>query len=186
MDIVLAGSRKIGYLPNEIKGILQDFIQEDANFLVGDAPGVDLSFQKFLLDQGCKNVTVFSSAGFIRNNVGNWESRQITALIKSKSSDMHAFKDREMCQLADLGLMVWDTESAGTLSNVFDLVEQGKECLIFNVPEGEQVRFDNPNALNAWCTSYPEVALEARKRLNRFAKRHARNETSEESQATLF
>ncbi len=186
MEIVLAGSRKISYLPVEIKSLLQDFVDSGANFLVGDAPGVDVSFQRFLSSHGYKNVIVFSSAGYVRNNVGNWQTRQIEALVKSKTSDMHAFKDREMCHIADIGLMIWDTESAGTLSNVIDLIEQGKECIVFNVPEGEQIRFDNPNSLDSWCARYPEVASEARKRLIRFAKRQAKNETSQDSQATLF
>ena len=64
----------------------------------------------------------------IRNNLGNWQVEKVESGLKSKSSAVHAFKDRKMSQIADVGLMIWDCKSAGTLSNVIDLLEQGKNC----------------------------------------------------------
>jgi hypothetical protein len=186
MRVVLAGSRKLSFLPSEIKLELMNLIRLNSVFLVGDAPGVDVSFQRFLHENEARNVIVFSSAGYVRNNVGNWSFEQIETPLKAKSSDLHAYKDRKMCSSADFGLMVWDTESAGTLSNVLDLVGQGKECGLFNVFDGEFINFGDFNSLKTWCERYPEVTEEAARRLSRYSKRTSRLETDENPEATLF
>jgi len=36
-----------------------------------------------------------------------------------------------MASDADFGLMLWDSASTGTLSNVFELIKQGKMCVVF-------------------------------------------------------
>lgn len=186
MKVVLAGSRKLNFLPLEIKDELEKLISSSSEFLVGDSNGVDLSFQKFLNEKNCRDVVVFSSAGYIRNNVGSWDFAHIKTPLKSISSDRHAFKDRRMCELADFGIMVWDTESAGTLSNVFDLVGQGKKCALFNLLENELVEFQSYRSLISWCDKYPQVSNEALRRLTRYAKRKMSLVADDTSQETLF
>lgn len=188
MKIVIGGSRKISNLPTSVAERVRELVDSGAEFLVGDAPGVDTGFQQLLKSLNCQNVTVYSSAGYVRNNVNNWNAIEVDATIKSKSSDMHAFKDREMCKVADYGLMVWDSESAGTLSNVIDLVENGKECVVFNsaVASADLIRFDNARSLHEWCAQYPEVTEEAKKRLLRFSKRASKSIPSNDVQESLF
>ena len=36
-----------------------------------------------------------------------------------------------MAKRAEFGLMLWDAASAGTLSNVFELLSQGKKSVVF-------------------------------------------------------
>jgi predicted flavoprotein YhiN len=97
---------------------------------------------------------------------------------------MHAIKDRKMVEIAKLGIMIWDSESAGTLSNVIDLVEQEKECYLWLASGSDLCRFDNLNSLEKFLTSYPEQTEEAKKRLNRFRKRELKSVQTEEQ--TLF
>ena len=42
-----------------------------------------------------------------------------------------------MAEVADFGLMIWDTKSTGTLSNVIELLSRGKKSLVFVNKEKE-------------------------------------------------
>lgn len=185
MRIVLGGSRHLEYIPNEISDKLWEWMEKSSDFLVGDAPGTDRAFQKFLSSKNYRFVTVYTSADNTRNNLGNWQVEKVESGLKTKSSAVHAFKDRKMSLIADLGIMIWDCKSAGTLSNVIDLLNQGKICLIWVAPDSDLYQFDNPVSLEKWLVNYPEVRDEALKRLSTFHKRASKRE-SLDSQPELF
>ena len=185
MKIVLGGSRHLEFIPTEIADRLVEWIENSSEFLVGDAPGTDRAFQLFLSSKKYPDVTVYTSADEIRNNLGSWEVEKVESGLKSKSSAVHAFKDRKMTERADMGLMIWDCESAGTLSNVIDLLDQGKNCFIWVAPDSELYQFDNSASLEKWMESYPEVRDEAQKRLSTFYKREAKR-IGQDSQPELF
>ena len=178
MRIVLGGSRFLDKIPQEIFELIKEWVEQGTEFLVGDAPGADSAFQKVLKNTGSKSVTVYSSAGYIRNNFGGWDSKEIDSGLKSKSNAVHALKDRFMTSSADAGLMLWDCESAGTLSNVIDLVESGKPCKIWVALDAELYNFDNLPSLEKWLKQYPDVTKEAYKRLNTFRRRDAKRTKS--------
>lgn len=171
MKYVLGGSRHIQQLSTEVKDLLNGYIDKNYEFLIGDAPGSDTAFQAFFVQKKYLRVKIYSSAGYIRSNLGNWDWELIDSGLKSKSNAVHAFKDRKMCELADSGLMLWDCQSAGTLSNVIDLITLGKTCGVWVGPEFEFYRFDNPKSFDSWVNLYPEVKEEASKRLAKFYKR---------------
>jgi len=185
MKIVLGGSRHLEFIPNEITERLQEWMESSSEFLVGDAPGTDRAFQMFLVSRQYLSVTVFTSADEIRNNLGNWQVEKVDSGLKSKSNAVHAFKDRKMSQIADVGLMIWDCKSAGTLSNVIDLIGQGKNCFIWVAPDSDLYQFDNSDSLEKWMENFPEVRDEALKRLSTFHKREAKRD-SLDSQPGLF
>jgi hypothetical protein len=180
VKVVLGGSRFLEKIPQNLVELLQEWNESRCEFLVGDAPGADSAFQKVLKNMGCKSVTVYSSAGYIRNNYGNWESKEVESGLHGKSNAVHAFKDRFMTSIADSGLMLWDCESAGTLSNVIDLVESGKSCRIWVALDSELYNFDNLPSLEKWLQQYPEVALEAHNRLKTFRRRQAKRAKSDQ------
>ena len=184
MRIVLGGSRHLEFIPNEIADQLFDWMENSTEFLIGDAPGTDRAFQKFLHSKKYSTVTIYSSAGEIRNNLGNWQVEKVESGLKSKSNAAHAFKDRKMSRLADIGLMIWDSQSAGTLSNVIDLVDQQKECYMWLAAESELCRFDNLKSLDKFLLNYPEQSEEAKKRLKRFRNREMKSAHTDEH--TLF
>jgi hypothetical protein len=185
MKIVLGGSRHLEFIPKEIADRLLEWMESSSEFLVGDAPGTDRAFQIFLKSKKYDFVTVFTSADEIRNNLGNWQEEKVESGLKSKSNAVHAFKDRKMSQIADIGLMIWDCKSAGTLSNVIDLLGQGKNCLIWVAPDSDLYQFDNTASLDKWMESYPEVRDEAQKRLSTFHKREAKKNV-QDAQPDLF
>jgi hypothetical protein len=89
---------------------------------------------------------------------------------------MHAAKDREMTAQADTGLMIWDTLSAGTLSNILDLLDQGKACQMYVAGDDSHLYYlNNLGDTSKWREKYPEVFEEAEKRLKTFAKRASKN-----------
>jgi hypothetical protein len=185
MKIVLGGSRHLEFIPKEIADRLMEWMEASCEFLVGDAPGTDRAFQVFLNSKRYSAVTVYTSADETRNNLGTWQVEKVESGLKSKSSAVHAFKDRKMSQIADIGLMIWDCESAGTLSNVIDLIDQGKNCFIWVAPDSDLYQFDNSASLDKWMASYSEVRDEALKRLSTFRKREVKR-VSEDSQPELF
>jgi hypothetical protein len=185
MKIVIGGSRHLEFIPSSILERLDEWMQTSTEFLVGDAPGSDRAFQSILKTRGYPSVTVYTSAEFTRNNLGEWPVVKVDSGLRSKSNAVHAFKDREMCKQADLGLMVWDCESSGTLSNLIDLVEQEKNCFIWVAPDSELYQFDNLGSLDKWMSAYPATRDEALKRLATFRKR-ALKKVIDESQPGLF
>jgi len=185
MKIVLGGSRFLEFIPLEISNRLHEWMNLQAEFAVGDAPGIDKAFQLILKVNAYNSVQIFSSAESVRNNLGNWPVKIVESGLKTKSSAVHAFKDRKMCELADIGMMIWDGISAGTLSNVIDLTNQGKKCLVWVAPESDFYQFDSPASLSKWMDGYPAVCTEAQKRLKTFYKREAKR-VIENSQPELF
>lgn len=185
MKVVLGGSRHLEYIPQEVGERLTQWMETSCQFLIGDAPGTDRAFQVFLNSKRYSAVTVYTSADEIRNNLGNWQVEKVESGLKSKSSAVHAFKDRKMSQIADIGLMIWDCKSAGTLSNVIDLIDQGKNCFIWVAPDSDLYQFDNSTSLDRWMASYSEARDEALKRLSTFRKREVKR-GSEDSQPELF
>jgi hypothetical protein len=185
MKIVLGGSRHLEYIPKEIADRLTEWMENSAEFLVGDAPGTDRAFQIFLKSKKYNTVTVYTSADEIRNNLGDWPIEFVDSGLKSKSNAVHAFKDRKMSRIAETGLMIWDCKSAGTLSNLIDLVQQGKNCYVWVAPDSDMYQFDNPQSLDKWMEAYPEVRDEAQKRIATFEKREQKR-SSTDSQPDLF
>jgi hypothetical protein len=90
-----------------------------------------------------------------------------------------------MCKISKSGIMIWDCQSAGTLSNVIDLVRQGKNCFIWVASDSDLYQFDNQKSLEKWMDTYPDVRDEALSRLAKFDKREIKRNT-ESSQPNLF
>lgn len=184
MDVFLGGSRHLSYIPGEVVSKIEDLFNSGAFFLVGDAPGSDAAFQEHLRSIGCRDVTVFTSAFEIRNNLGHWPIQQINSGLKSKSAAAHAFKDRHMADICDFGIMIWDGVSPGTLSNMMDLIEKGKDSYVYLAPDQDFFKIESIRSLEQFELRFPEVYLEAQKRLRAFQKRL--NTRSKIKPETLF
>jgi len=158
---------------------------EQCLFLVGDAKGSDTAFQEYLRQKNYGQAIIFTSMDEPRNNLGNWSFEVIKASLKSKSHALHAFKDREMCKRADAGIMNWDSASAGTLSNVIDLVRQGKKCYLWIAQKNEFLNVIDDLELDDLLVKNEQVAQAATKRLSSFKKREKKNRILQ-SRISLF
>jgi probable addiction module antidote protein len=133
--VFIGGSRHVSRLPIPVKERLNNVIKNGHQVVVGDANGADKAVQKHFLDASYEKVTVFCSGEHARNNLGQWQTQNITPPKNAKGFQFYAAKDREMAQSADFGLMIWDGKSPGTVLNVLRLVRAGKIAVLINIPE---------------------------------------------------
>src|SRR5262249_30819436 len=93
--------------------------------------GADTSIQRALMDMGASHVVVYCSGRVPRNNVANWPVHSVITGAEKGSRAYFTAKDLEMAEVADYGLMMWDSKSTGTLSNVIELLRRGKKTFVF-------------------------------------------------------
>lgn len=147
-SVFVGGSRNVSRLPAEVKERLNSLVENGHRVIVGDANGADKAVQKFLREARYDKVTVFCSGDRARNNVGGWRTYNVTPPNNAKGFQFYAAKDREMAREADLGLMIWDSKSAGTVLNILRLVRAGKIAVLINVPEKKTTNFKSMNQWN--------------------------------------
>lgn len=135
--VFIAGSIGIKHLDPKVKLRIDNVVSSGFDVVVGDADGADTSIQQYLFDQGSARTTVFCAGIPPRNNVGNWPVRVVESKHTIGTRAFFTAKDLKMAEVADFGLMIWDTKSTGTLSNVIELLSRGKKSLVFVNKEKE-------------------------------------------------
>lgn len=183
MKLFLAGSLGINGLPEQVLTELEKYLALGAEIVVGDAPGGDAHFQKYLKEAGYQQVQVFHSAPEVRYNLGQWPTRFVDSGLQSTGKATHGAKDRAMSAECDQGLMVWDGKSAGTLTNVVDLIGRGKPWALFRT-DGERSHlvsdFESLRGSNATLVD------EAFKRLDAHRRREEKRRQSITSESAPF
>ena len=130
--VFIAGSRGLSRLSNDVKRRIDKIVEKGLTVIIGDANGVDKTVQKYLSAKHYRNVLVYCMDGGCRNNIGNWTTRSITPSNPARKDFAYfATKDRAMAQEADYGLMLWDGQSRGTLTNIVDLVRREKPVVVY-------------------------------------------------------
>ena len=133
MNVFISGSISIDKLPLFALEKIDSIIVKDYRILIGDAKGVDLLVQEYLLKKEYKNIIVYFTGENIRNNAGNWKSNQIIDdSYKRKGRELYTLKDKAMARDADYGLMIWDGKSKGTLGNIKEMKEQNKNFYVIS------------------------------------------------------
>ncbi len=130
-NIFISGSMGIKSINKLVLERIENIINEQFTILVGDANGVDASIQQVLTNKSYKNVKVYCTGNYPRNNIGKWELVTVQTEHKPKTRLYFTAKDLEMANHCDYGLMIWDLKSTGTLSNVFQLLTQQKTSAVF-------------------------------------------------------
>lgn len=129
--VFIAGSIAIKKLHALFKERLENIVKSDFDIVLGDADGADSSIQQALFDLGAEKVTVYCAGLRPRNNIGNWSVQNITSDAEPGTRAFFTAKDLKMAGVADFGLMVWDTKSTGTLSNVLELLRLERKSVVF-------------------------------------------------------
>ena len=130
MKVFISGSISIKKLPLSAVKKIDNIISKNITILVGDAKGVDLSIQKNLFKKNYQNVFVYYAGKTIRNNVGQWQTKNIYALHNEKGRNLYTLKDEQMANDTDYGLMIWDGESKGTLNNIMLMKNLNKQFFV--------------------------------------------------------
>jgi len=129
--VFISGSMKIKNINPLVLNRIENIIKSSFDIIVGDADGVDTSIQAFLKEKSYEKVVVYCSGQFARNRLGSWAVEKVFTEEKENSIKFYSAKDIEMANKCDFGLMVWDSKSTGTLSNVLRLLKQEKKSLVF-------------------------------------------------------
>ena len=130
MTIFISGSISIGRLPKAAVEKIDSIIEKNYTVLVGDAKGVDLHTQKYLLMKNYHHVIVYFAGDRIRNNIGNWQTKNIKPSAREKGRELYTLKDKAMAHDADYGLMIWDGQSQGTLNNIVTMKAENKKFFV--------------------------------------------------------
>jgi hypothetical protein len=147
--VFIAGSINVKHLHPKVQARMMNIIVSDYAVLVGDADGVDTAIQQFLHENGARNATVYCTGGKPRNNVGNWPVHCVTSYHPKGCRAYFTAKDIEMAEAADVGLMIWDAKSTGTLSNVVELLSRKRNSLVFLDKEKQFHKVSNIDELEA-------------------------------------
>jgi hypothetical protein len=129
--VFIAGSIAISRLHPLVEMRIRNVVEKGLNVVVGDADGADSSIQACLHSAEATLVTVYCSGDRPRNNLGEWETHNVFPDAAPGTRAFFTAKDVAMAQAADYGLMIWDTKSTGTLSNVIELLRAKKTSVVF-------------------------------------------------------
>lgn len=135
--VFISGSMRIKRLDKNVLSRIDNILDKKYGVIVGDADGVDSSIQEYLKQKDAKYVCVYCTGSRPRNNIGNWETKNISTTNKPGTRAYFTAKDLEMANDCDYGLMVWDTKSTGTLSNGLELLSRHKKSLVYINKEKE-------------------------------------------------
>ncbi len=135
MNIFIAGPRVLRKIDTMIENKINNIINKEYTILVGDANGIDRAVQLYLYEKKYTNVKIYATKGKVRNNLGNWDIKNVNVSQDLKGFDFYAAKDYEMAKEADYGLMIWNGKSKGTLNNAINLLIMKKNLLIYFSPE---------------------------------------------------
>jgi len=148
-SVFIGGSRAISRLNEGIREQLDNLIAKHCQIFIGDANGADKAVQSYFAQRRYPNVTVFCMSSHCRNNLGGWQTKPITAPGSLKGFEYYSLKDKAMAQEAKCGLMLWDGESRGTLTNVLNLLGGGKKVMVYLGPEKTFYKLANEDDLDA-------------------------------------
>lgn len=133
--VFAGGSRKVTRLNAEVRERLDNMVEKQLAVFVGDANGADKAIQKYLSERRYPNVLVFCTAGECRNNLGNWPIRAVKAPHSSRDFAFFTAKDAAMASEAEVGFMLWDGQSSGTIVNVARMVSSAKPVVLYISPQ---------------------------------------------------
>ncbi len=165
LKIFIAGPRAISELDENINKKLNSICEKGYDVLVGDAEGVDSSIQKFLQIKLYRNVTVFASKGIARNNYGDWQIKNVEVNDNITGFDFYAKKDLEMAKSADIGFMIWNGKSKGTFNNMINLLNLGKEVILYYAPNQKFYQFKTMKDLNDFLNTNVKLDSKLKKLL---------------------
>ena len=130
MKIFISGSIGIKSLKESDILHLKELIEGDHIILIGDAYGVDKAVQQYLSDQNYQNVIVYVPGEKARNNIGNWQIRQIPNPDNLTGRHFYRLKDKAMADDCDIALVFWDGKSKGTKNNMDYVIKLNKDYLV--------------------------------------------------------
>jgi hypothetical protein len=133
-SVFIGGSRAVSRLNKIIRDKLDDLISRRCVIFVGDANGADKAVQQHFASRGYEYVSVYCME-HCRNNLGNWPVKHVATPPDRTGFAYYAAKDLAMAHDAKCGMMLWDGKSKGTLNNIQQIINAGKQVLVYMAPQ---------------------------------------------------
>jgi hypothetical protein len=149
MIVFLSGSRAIKRLPAAVIARLDAMIANGLDLVIGDAAGADAAMQTHLAERGYRQVTVYCAGRRCRHNLSGWPVEIVEAAPRSTGRTFYTAKDRAMAARADIGFVVWDGASQGSLANLQTLADAGKTSVVWHHPGSQFVTVRTESDLDA-------------------------------------
>jgi len=130
MKVFISGSISTKSLSKNAIFYLAQIIEGAHTILIGDAHGVDKTVQQYLSDRNYQNVIVYFSGEAVRNNIGNWQTKQISNPENLTGRSRYQLKDKAIADDCDCGVMFWNYRSKGTKDNMDYMEKLGKYYLV--------------------------------------------------------
>jgi hypothetical protein len=156
--VFIAGSIAISRLDPRVKERISKAVRAGLSVAVGDADGADASIQEYLASISAEHVTVYCSGDKPRNNIGDWIVEHVYPDAEPGTRKYFTAKDLKMAAAADYGLMIWDSKSTGTLSNVIELLKANKKSVVFVNKAKAFVNVSDSESLERLLENMSEVA----------------------------
>lgn len=173
MKIFIGGPLKLKALKAEVIKKLNNIIKKEYEVLIGDAGGMDKAIQTYLSNKNYKNVIVYSINNAPRNNIGNWKVFSVETESRTKNRDYFTLKDIKMAENADIGFMIWNKKSEGTLNNMVNLLMLNKKVCLFLQEEDELILLKTLSDLELLISK--ESSLELKKLFITLLKKSEKN-----------
>jgi hypothetical protein len=170
--VFIGGSRHVSRLNPQLRGRIDNITSKQFPIIIGDANGADRAVQAYLDSVEYQNVEVFCTEGVCRNNRGNWPVRSVPSDTRERNAEFYSAKDRVMSREADVGLMIWDGKSVGTLVNAMRLIGMQKKVVIYTVPDR---RFTELRRKEDWEDFFASCDAEVRRKVELRAAREMRS-----------
>ena len=122
-------------LPDEVKDVLNEYVNKKVSVLVGDAPGIDRQVQDFLNEVKYHKVTVFGPGKDVRYLANkDWKVKMYDSKYDPGSPEWLAKKDKAMSRRATEGLaVILDEGSKATRNNVARLRQKNKPVRVYQL-----------------------------------------------------
>jgi hypothetical protein len=133
MKVFISGSISIKSLDEDELGALEQVIEGNRDILIGDAYGVDKAVQQILAVQNYQSVTVYFSGEKPRNNIGNWQTKQIPNPENLTGRSRYQLKDKAMADDCDSAIIFWDGK-AKALNSIWIIWKKSENIVLFGNP----------------------------------------------------
>ena len=123
-------------LPDGIKQVLKNYMDEKVNVVVGDAPGIDRQVQDFFNKHNYDRIEVYGPGTEVRYTANKkWKTNPIDAPeFEPGSKEWLAKKDIAMERVSTEGLaIVLDEGAKATRKNVDRLLQNGKTVQVYEL-----------------------------------------------------
>lgn len=183
MKVFIAGARSITTMDSFVTNKLCSIRNKHFDVLVGDCYGIDSVVQSFFAGCSYPKVTVYASNGKARNNVGKWLVKSIYVPSTVRGFDFFRQKDVAMANDADIGFMIWDGESRGTLCNILTLAKRGKTVLVYNPKRQSPIVVRSSYDVEKLI---PMCSETSKRECSRFLKSEVTSHTADAEQLSMF